>query len=260
MKEFKDNWKRLFKRNPMRQPLYRSLEPAPAPSTSNPVAATKQLEEKVERVERCLRERPKSVDIMKQRNRKIFPFLRARVRAPSAPPTFPDTDGMQLYPNETVCAYAWCRKRRLYPRLYCKRHSCRARNCGRAILQRFYEVPYIPLKHTVHYDSALPGSDEISYTQQPYEVEDLFCIKHICAEERCKSKRSTGKKYCLTHQCQEPGCERPKPAVNQLFCDEHIPQVHDWEYAEEDEDSDDNSFAAWHGHAARPLMDDLVGE
>lgn len=108
-------------------------------------------------------------------------------RTQSAPPTFPDTKGLQLYPLQKVCAYAWCSQPRLYPRLYCKLHACHVRGCGGAISIR---PPYWFFRASeTNVTRCLPSDN----------VEDVYCFRHVCAEISCKSRRQENRKHCLTH-------------------------------------------------------------
>lgn len=108
-------------------------------------------------------------------------------RTQSAPPTFPDTKGLLLYPLQKVCAYAWCSQPRLYPRLYCKLHACHVIGCAGAI---FIRPP-----------SRVFRSTEATRAQYLYpdNIDDVYCFRHVCAAMSCRSRRQENGKHCITH-------------------------------------------------------------
>lgn len=188
---------------------------SPMPRSPSPAISV------IERFEQQLRTGSKSVDFLRTVP-EVTPAALERCR--SAPPTFPDTQGLQLYPHQSVCAYAWCRKPRLYPRMYCKKHACHAFGCGGAILLRppLWPVALLPTQMQINdphapYVGPLPGNERLI----THEIKDVFCFRHVCALAACKSRRMEGRKYCITHQCCVEGCNLPKPPSAPLYCLDH---------------------------------------
>lgn len=104
-----------------------------------------------------------------------------RRRAYSARPVFPDTRGLQLYPLQTVCAYAYCARRRLKPSLYCGQHACQAENCEGAI--------FLHNSLNLTFDRSVPFFEcsilEEPVARQSITINDMYCFRHVCQVSAC---------------------------------------------------------------------------
>jgi hypothetical protein len=156
-------------------------------------------------------------------------------RPASAPPTFPDCQGLHLLPHQKICAFAYCDLERQNPSLYCEKHFCRASNCGRAIALRApennWETNFIPGPFICLDDSSSGKTGDVEHGQlqivkkssSKSSNEPRYCSVHVCSIPLCDRMRAPHGLYCTMHRCAKKECLSYKIHPIASFCALHTP-------------------------------------